>query len=93
MASVESCHGADSWLFFQSEPEGEEQREPGEHPAAEHWLPGAQQQHTGNPLGLHSLQGERELVVWDSRQSSCWMQERVPEGAAAAGQHVPVGVV
>lgn len=56
MASVESCRRADSWLFFQSEPGGEEQREPGEHPAAEYWLPSAQQQHTGNPLGLHSLQ-------------------------------------
>lgn len=56
VASVESCHRADSWLFFQSEPGGEEQQEPGEHPAAEYWLPSAQQQHMGSPLGLHSLQ-------------------------------------
>lgn len=56
MAGVESCHGADSWLFFQSEPGGEEQREPGEHPAAGSWLPSAQQQRVGNALGLRSLQ-------------------------------------
>ena len=55
-------------------------------------LPRARQR-MGNPLGLRSLQRERELVLWDSRQSSCWMQECIPEGAAATSQRVPVGVV
>lgn len=54
MANVESLHGAESWLFFQSEPGGEEQQEPGEHPASEPWLPSAQQQQMDNLLGLSS---------------------------------------
>ncbi|XP_068766967.1 BLOC-3 complex member HPS4 isoform X6 [Struthio camelus] len=38
----------------QNEPGGEEQQEPGEHPAAECRLPSAQQHCMGNPLGLNS---------------------------------------
>ncbi|XP_074015585.1 BLOC-3 complex member HPS4 [Numenius arquata] len=34
----------------QREPGGEEQQEPGEHPAAEYWLPSAQQPHMDSPL-------------------------------------------
>ncbi|XP_074462947.1 BLOC-3 complex member HPS4 isoform X1 [Larus michahellis] len=39
----------------QSEPGGEEQREPGEHPAAEYWLPSAQQQYSPLPQGVRII--------------------------------------